>query len=151
MLSASLSRFFRVSSLYCGCGFILFVFLMTSCNALASSPVDWVNTYIGSGDGSIGYGGAMPFVTVPFGMTNWTAKTRPMARPGTSYNYADSSIEGFIGTHQPATWMGDYGYVTLMPEVDGVKTAAVDLPRRFWIRTPQRTQMGGVLILTFFG
>lgn len=99
---------------------------MAPCNALAGGPVDWVNTYIGSGDGPIGYGGAMPFVTVPFGMTNWTAKTRPMARPGTSYNYADSTIEGFIGTHQPATWMGDYGYVTLMPEVDGVKTAAAD-------------------------
>ena len=24
-------------------------------------------------------------------------------------------ISGFIGTHQPAIWMGDYGYVTLMP------------------------------------
>lgn len=99
---------------------------MAPTKALARTPVDWVNTYIGSGDGPIGYGGAMPFVTAPFGMTNWTAKTRPMARPGTSYNYADSNIEGFIGTHQPATWMGDYGYVTLMPELDTVKTAAAD-------------------------
>lgn len=90
----------------------------------ADGPVDWVNLYIGSGSGPIGYGGTMPFVTTPFGMTNWTPQTRPMARPGTSYNYADSTIQGFIGTHQPATWMGDYGYVTLMPEVDAVKTGA---------------------------
>ena len=92
----------------------------------ATTPVDWVNPYIGSGEGPIGYGGAMPFVTTPFGMTNWTPQTRPMARPGVSYNYADSTIQGFIGTHQPATWMGDYGYVVLMPEVDSVKTAPSD-------------------------
>src|SRR5262249_42762974 len=30
---------------------------------------------------------------------------------------------GFIGTHQPAIWMGDYGYVTLTPEVDAIKTS----------------------------
>lgn len=105
---------------------LLAVLLLAACPAPAKGPVDWVNPYIGSGDGPIGYGGAMPFVTTPFGMTNWTAQTRPMARPGTSYNYADHSIQGFIGTHQPATWMGDYGYVTLMPEIDSVKTAAAD-------------------------
>jgi predicted alpha-1,2-mannosidase len=86
----------------------------------AQSPVDWVNPYIGTGNGPIGYGGAMPLVTTPFGMTNWTARTRGIGRPGTWYNYADSTIEGFVGTHQPAEWMGDYGYVTLMPEVDSV-------------------------------
>ena len=32
-------------------------------------------------------------------------------------------ISGFIGTHQSAIWMGDFGYVTVMPEVDSVKTA----------------------------
>jgi hypothetical protein len=44
------------------------------------SPVDWVNTYIGTGGGGGGggsdYGGTMPFVTTPFGTTNWTAQTR---------------------------------------------------------------------------
>ncbi len=95
---------------------------MPACLAQKTSLVDWVDPLIGTSNGAIGYGGAMPFVTTPFGMTNWTAQTRPMARPGVSYNYADSSVQGLIGTHQPATWMGDYGYVVLMPEVDWVKT-----------------------------
>src|SRR5204862_4287816 len=41
-----------------------------------------------------------------------------------SYAFEDNTISGFIGTHQPAIWMGDYGYVTLIPEVDDIKTAA---------------------------
>jgi len=40
------------------------------------SAVDWVNTYIGTGGGGVDYGGTMPLVTTPFGMTNWTAQTR---------------------------------------------------------------------------
>ncbi|MEO6804491.1 MAG: GH92 family glycosyl hydrolase, partial [Granulicella sp.] len=32
------------------------------------------------------------------------------------------TISGFIGTHQPAIWMGDYGYVTLMPQVGALRT-----------------------------
>jgi putative alpha-1,2-mannosidase len=39
------------------------------------SPVDWVNTYIGTGGGGSDYGGTMPFVMTPFGTTNWTAQT----------------------------------------------------------------------------
>jgi len=36
--------------------------------------------------------------------------------------YDDTAITGFIGTHQPAIWMGDYGYVTLMPQVGELRT-----------------------------
>jgi predicted alpha-1,2-mannosidase len=43
-----------------------------------------------------------------------------------SYKYEDTDISGFIGTHQPAIWMGDYGYVTLMPEVGTLKTSPED-------------------------
>ena len=89
---------------------------------IKADPVDWVNLFIGTGSGPIGYGGTMPFVTPPFGMTNWTAQTRQNKVSGVSYKYEDTTISGFIGTHQPAIWMGDYGYVTLMPEVDGIKT-----------------------------
>ena len=90
---------------------------------LKADPVDWVNLFIGTGSGPIGYGGTMPFVTPPFGMTNWTAQTRQNKVSGVSYKYEDTTISGFIGTHQPAIWMGDYGYVTLMPEVDDIKTS----------------------------
>jgi predicted alpha-1,2-mannosidase len=87
-----------------------------------ADPVAWVNPYIGTASGPIGYGGMMPFVTPPFGMTNWTPQTRQNKVSGVSYKYEDTTISGFIGTHQPAIWMGDYGYVTLMPETGSLKT-----------------------------
>ena len=85
-------------------------------------PVNEVNPLIGTGNGPIGYGGTMPFVTTPFGMTNWTAQTRQNRLSVTSYEYSDKTIQGFMGTHQPAIWMGDFGYVTLMPEIGALKT-----------------------------
>jgi len=84
------------------------------------APVDWVNPYIGTAGGGTEYGGMMPLVTTPFGMTNWTPQTRQNLVSVTSYAYEDNQISGFIGTHQPAIWMGDYGYVTLMPEVGNI-------------------------------
>jgi predicted alpha-1,2-mannosidase len=91
-----------------------------------AGPLDWVDTYIGTGSGGLGgsdYGGTMPFVTAPFGMTNWTAQTRENRISVSSYAFEDDTISGFIGTHQPAIWMGDYGYVTLTPQIDAVKLA----------------------------
>jgi predicted alpha-1,2-mannosidase len=87
------------------------------------SAIDEVNVYVGTGKGAIGYGGTMPFVTPPFGMTDWTPQTRQNKISVTSYEYSDPAISGFMGTHQPAIWMGDYGYVTLMPELDELKTS----------------------------
>jgi predicted alpha-1,2-mannosidase len=92
----------------------------------ATDPVDWTNLYIGTGSGPIGYGGTMPFVTPPFGMTNWTPQTRQNKLSVVSYKYEDTTISGFMGTHQPAIWMGDYGYVTLMPEIDNLKITPED-------------------------
>jgi predicted alpha-1,2-mannosidase len=89
----------------------------------AATPVDSVNTFIGTGGGGVDYGGTMPFVTTPFGMTNWTAQTRQNRISVSSYAYEDTYIQGFIGTHQPAIWMGDYGYVTLMPEAGSINYA----------------------------
>src|SRR5579859_3155523 len=90
-----------------------------ACAASPPTPVDWVNTYIGTGGSSHGpeYGGTMPLVTTPFGMTNWTPQTRQNRISVSSYAYEDNTITGFIGTHQPAIWMGDYGYVTVIPEM----------------------------------
>ncbi len=92
-------------------------------NTNPATPVDWVNTFIGTGGGGVDYGGTMPLVTTPFGMTNWTAQTRQNRISVSSYAYEDSYIQGFIGTHQPAIWMGDYGYVTLMPEIGSINYA----------------------------
>ncbi len=92
--------------------------------AAPRQPVDWVNEYIGTGSGPIGYGGTMPFVAPPFGMTDWTAQTRQNKLGVTSYKYEDTTISGFMATHQPAIWMGDYGYLTVMPEISDLKTGA---------------------------
>jgi len=103
------------------------VVLGSTASMLVASPasprlIDWVNPLIGTAAGKIGYGGTMPFVTPPFGMTNWTPQTRQNKISVVSYNYGDKTVSGFIGTHQPAIWMGDYGYVTLMPEIGELKT-----------------------------
>lgn len=103
-------------------GGILLLFAAGSRQCLADA-VDSVNPYIGTGSGKIGYGGMMPFVTPPFGMTDWTPQTRQNKISGVSYKYEDTKISGFMGTHQPAIWMGDYGYVTLMPETGALQTS----------------------------
>ena len=87
-----------------------------------NDAVSFVNPLIGTQKSAIGYGGTMPFVTPPFGMTDWTPQTRQNRISITSYNYDDTTISGFIGTHQPAIWMGDYGYVTIIPQVGELRT-----------------------------
>ena len=100
------------------CFFLFFTFALC---AHAQDALQWVDPHIGTGSGPIGYGGTMPFVTPPFGMTNWTPQTRQNRLSVVSYKYDDPTISGFMGTHQPAIWMGDYGYVTLVPEIDSLK------------------------------
>lgn len=94
--------------------------------AAQTGNVQYVNPYIGTGtnsnEGPTEYGNTMPYVKPPFGMTTWVAQTRQSSIGSTSYAYEDTNISGFIGTHQPAIWMGDYGYVTLMPEVGSIQT-----------------------------
>lgn len=100
----------------------------------AAQPQDavaWVNPYIGTGNGPIGYGGTMPFVTPPFGMTNWTPQTRQNRLSVVSYEYSDPAIQGFMGTHQPAIWMGDYGYLTIVPQVGALETTPEARQMRF--------------------
>src|SRR6185295_4283140 len=102
----------------------LLVFALGSFSGLAAQndAVSYVNPLVGTQRSAIGYGGTMPFVTAPFGMTDWTPQTRQNKISVTSYNYDDPTISGFIGTHQPAIWMGDYGYVTIIPQVGNLRT-----------------------------
>jgi predicted alpha-1,2-mannosidase len=97
----------------------LLVCLLLSSVVLAAhrDPLAYVNPLIGTQKSRIGYGGTMPFVSPPFAMTNWTPQTRQNKISITSYEYDDKAVTGFIGTHQPAIWMGDYGYITLMPQI----------------------------------
>lgn len=58
----------------------------------------------------------IPSVAPPFGMTRWVAQTHENYVSRTPYNFSDSdSIHGFIGTRQPAIWMGESGSVVVVP------------------------------------
>ncbi|MEP6920151.1 MAG: GH92 family glycosyl hydrolase [bacterium] len=98
--------------------------------ALAQDPLADVNPMIGTtGPTENDYGGMIPGVAAPFGMTHWTAMTRENKISVCPYNYKDSTIQGFLGTHQPAIWMGDYGQFSLMP-LSGELNTARKLPFR---------------------
>ncbi|MDA3627162.1 GH92 family glycosyl hydrolase [Saccharopolyspora sp. WRP15-2] len=91
------------------------------------SNVDLVNPFIGtSGRSDTEYGGMIPSTAPPFAMTRWSPMTRQNYVSRTPYHYDDTKISGFIGTHQPAIWMGDSGYVVGMPGVGPVKTSPDD-------------------------
>ena len=99
-------------------------FAVSACISSASSKeaVDYVNMRVGTdGENPTEYGGTVPAVSSPFGMTQWCAATRVNGISRTMYHNRDSMIIGFMATHQPAIWMGDYGFMTFMPQVDSLK------------------------------
>jgi len=59
----------------------------------------------------------VPYVTAPFGMTNWTPQTKPTeTKCHAPYYYTDSIIQGFRGSHWlSGSCVQDYGSMTLMP------------------------------------
>jgi len=89
------------------------------------AEVEYVNPLIGTAyagfrEGIEG-GGTMPFVGRPFAMTNFVAQTHENKMGRMIYLYEDPSIIGFTATHQPTIWMGDYGYVSLMPQTGNLR------------------------------
>lgn len=88
--------------------------------------VDYVNPLIGTA--ATGFakgldgGGTMPSVGTPFAMTNFVAQTGENYMSRMNYFYEDSSIIGFLASHQPTVWMGDYGYVSVMPQLGALRT-----------------------------
>lgn len=90
-----------------------------------SEPVDYINPLVGTavtgfGPGLEG-GGSLPTIGSPFAMTNFVPQTHENKISQTPYNYEATTICGFLATHQPALWMGDYGYVSVMPQVGELK------------------------------
>jgi len=92
------------------------------------SPVDKVNPLIGTaraatasalehGGEKESYSQVVPFVTVPFGMTNWTPETQiDESKCHAPYYYRDSVMLGFRGSHWlSGSCVQDYGTMTLMP------------------------------------
>ncbi|HAZ02863.1 MAG: hypothetical protein A2W90_17120 [Bacteroidetes bacterium GWF2_42_66] len=87
--------------------------------------VDYVNPLIGTPfagfNKDLEGGGTMPCVGTPFAMTNFVVQTCENRIGRMLYVYEDSTIMGFTATHQPTVWMGDYGYVSVMPQVGKLK------------------------------
>ncbi|MEO5894062.1 MAG: GH92 family glycosyl hydrolase [Ferruginibacter sp.] len=111
---------------------LLFLSLFTiAASSIAQKPankkleVDYVNTIIGTPfagfqEGLEG-GGTLPAVGTPYAMTNFLAQTGENKMGRTAYVYEDKTIMGFLASHQPTVWMGDYGYVSVMPQIGELK------------------------------
>ncbi len=97
-------------------------------NSMLPSLVEYVNPLIGTapadtksvlkhGQGSENNAQVVPYVTVPFGMTNWTPQTRSTEKKCIApYYYIDSVINGFRGSHWlSGSCVQDYGSFSLMP------------------------------------
>ena len=84
----------------------------------ALDPADKVNPIIGTTGpiGVVNYGGVCPWVAPPHAMTDWTPMTQENNISRLPYRCEQKNIIGFMGSHQPTVWMGDYGFLTLMPE-----------------------------------
>src|ERR1700761_9805422 len=98
--------------------------------AKSKQEVDYVNTIIGTpfagfAEGLEG-GGTIPAVGRPYAMTNFLPQTGESKMGRTSYVYEDKTIMGFLASHQPTVWMGDYGYVSIMPQVGTLKVLPKD-------------------------
>ncbi len=112
---------------------LIAVFISTSSLVLIADeklPVDYVNPLIGTPFAGfhdhLEGGGTMPCVGWPFAMTNFVAQTDQNRIGRMPYVYEDSHIIGFTATHQPTVWMGDYGYVSIMPAIGKLKVLPYD-------------------------
>ena len=94
---------------------LLFAFFNASAQSDNTDLTRYANPLIGTKGLIFYYGRTTPFVATPFGMTHWTACNQDgrIGRP--LYQYLNTKITGFRGTHKPAMWMGDYGFVPIMP------------------------------------
>ncbi len=98
--------------------FVFFVAVEASGAGRAS--VEYIDPLIGTEGAGSQYGGMFPGVGQPFASLQWVGMTRLTEVGKTSYNFSDTTLLGFIGTRQPAIWMGDYGQVSIAPRVGTV-------------------------------
>lgn len=111
---------------------LICVFSFSCSKKVEKDSLNYINSFIGStGPSDSDYGGTIPSVAPPFAMTQWCAMTRENYISQNPYNYKDSTIIGFIGTHQPAIWMGDYGFVSFLPSSGKVKISAKERAMKF--------------------
>ncbi|MBO5254595.1 MAG: hypothetical protein J6B07_02090, partial [Opitutales bacterium] len=99
--------------------FVSVIVFLVGCDTKKEN-IDYVNMFVGSKGNhftqNTEYGGTTPAVSAPFGMTQWCAATRVNCISKTMYHSSDTNLIGFMATHQPCVWMGDYCYITFMPQ-----------------------------------
>jgi predicted alpha-1,2-mannosidase len=115
---------------------VALIFCLSGCQKSSQqhSVIDYVNPLIGTapsttisalkhGEGTENNSQVVPFVTVPFGMTNWTPQTKDTETKCVApYYYTDSVIQGFRGSHWlSGSCVQDYGSMTIMPVAGQLK------------------------------
>lgn len=89
--------------------------LIGSLQAQVNTPVDYVNTLVGTmSKHSLSSGNTYPAIAMPWGMNFWMPQTGQMG-DGWAYTYDAEKIRGFKQTHQPSPWINDYGQFSIMP------------------------------------
>ena len=114
-------------------GLLLLCFSIVAFAQTKKTPkqeVEYVNTLIGTPYAGfaeeIHGGGTLPAVGLPYAMTNFQPQSCENNMGHNAYKYEDKTIMGFLASHQPTVWMGDYGYVSVMPQVGALKLLPAD-------------------------
>ena len=94
---------------------LLTVALLIGSSATAStSPVDYVNTLVGTqSTHALSTGNTYPAIALPWGMNFWMPQTGKMG-DGWAYTYDAGKLRGIKQTHQPSPWINDYGQFAIM-------------------------------------
>src|SRR5688572_26342123 len=94
---------------------LLFLAFIVNAQNKTESPVDYVNTLMGTQSvHSLSNGNTYPAIARPWGMNFWSPQTGKMG-DGWMYTYTAEKIRGFKQTHQPSPWINDYGQFSIMP------------------------------------
>lgn len=108
--------------------YLAILIIASSCsNSRYLDYTQHVNTLVGTP--WKGNGGTLPCVGTPFAMTNFVPASEVNSIGGTPYRYENESLTGFMATHQPAVWMGDYGFLTFWPSIGEI---VLDADARRW-------------------
>jgi predicted alpha-1,2-mannosidase len=106
----------------------------------STSTLEHVSIFQGSDSTfDLSTGNTYPAMTLPWGMTCWSAQTR---EGKWFYHHNDPKFQGLRATHQPSPWIGDYGHMLLMP-VTGKPCMAAEARSSAYQWDMQQTGPGG--------
>ena len=113
------------------CVYFIFGLMLVSCNTTPASTdyTDCVNKFVGSG----GNGRVTPVASVPFGMMQLAADTRPS---GSGYHYDDPTILGFSHLHKSGGGCADFLDILFMPLPGGTATDTIQEIRPLQFQSP---------------